>query len=241
MSPTSSRKIVPPSASTNLPICLRTAPVKEPFSWPKSSDSISSSGIAAQLTCTNGPAATRDVRWISRATSSLPVPLSPRMSTVALVGAARATSARSRFIGSLSPRRTDSTSTRRLSSWFSARRRLPDSALRTETRTRSRWSGFSRKSTAPRRVHSMAVAMSPCPEIMSTGGAPSRATMRSRVSRPSRPGILMSRSTAAAGDSSSASRAARPSPTVATSYPSYSRTIRRVSRIAASSSTTRIL
>ena len=44
MSPTSSRKIVPRSACSNLPICFSVAPVNEPFSCPKSSDSISSSG-----------------------------------------------------------------------------------------------------------------------------------------------------------------------------------------------------
>ncbi len=37
---------------------------------------------------------------------------------------------------------------------------------------------------------STAVAMSPCPEIMSTGGAPSRSTMRSSTSRPSIAGHL---------------------------------------------------
>ena len=52
MSPTSSRKIVPRSACSNLPICFSVAPVNEPFSWPKSSLSISSSGMAAQFTCT---------------------------------------------------------------------------------------------------------------------------------------------------------------------------------------------
>ena len=48
----------------------------------------------------------------------------------------------------------------------------PRARCATETSTRSRWSGFSRKSTAPRRVHSTAVAMSPWPEIIRTGGAP---------------------------------------------------------------------
>ena len=58
MSPTSSRKIVPRSACSNLPTCFSVAPVNDPFSWPNSSDSISSSGIAAQFTCTNrSPAA----------------------------------------------------------------------------------------------------------------------------------------------------------------------------------------
>ena len=37
MSPISSRKTVPPSAISSLPFCRRSAPVKAPRSWPKSS------------------------------------------------------------------------------------------------------------------------------------------------------------------------------------------------------------
>ena len=55
MSPISSRKSVPPSACSNFPIRCFVAPVKEPFSWPKSSLSMSSEGMAAQLTSTRGP------------------------------------------------------------------------------------------------------------------------------------------------------------------------------------------
>ena len=47
-SPISSRKMVPPSQSSNLPSFWLAAPVKAPFSWPKSSDSIRFSGMAAQ-------------------------------------------------------------------------------------------------------------------------------------------------------------------------------------------------
>ena len=54
-SPTSSRKMVPPSASSNLPRRMAAAPVNAPFSWPNSSLSMSSVGMAAQLTFTNGP------------------------------------------------------------------------------------------------------------------------------------------------------------------------------------------
>ena len=62
MSPTSSRKSVAPSASSNLPRRSSAAPVKEPRMWPKSSDSISSSGIAAQLTSTRGESAREERR-----------------------------------------------------------------------------------------------------------------------------------------------------------------------------------
>ena len=62
MSPISSRKSVPPSASSNRPRRRATAPVNAPRSWPNSSDSISSSGMAAQLTSTNGPSRARRLR-----------------------------------------------------------------------------------------------------------------------------------------------------------------------------------
>ena len=77
MSPISSRKIVPPSATSNLPRRSATAPVNAPRTWPNSSLSMSSSGIAAQFTSTNALARRRLSAWIVLATSSLPVPFSP--------------------------------------------------------------------------------------------------------------------------------------------------------------------
>ena len=50
MSPISSRNSVPPSACSNRPTLRALAPVNAPFSWPNSSLSISSRGIAAMLT-----------------------------------------------------------------------------------------------------------------------------------------------------------------------------------------------
>ena len=73
---------MPPSASSNLPFFWATAPVNEPFSCPKSSDSSSVSASAAQETATNGRSPRSPEKWMARATSSLPVPLSPWMSTV---------------------------------------------------------------------------------------------------------------------------------------------------------------
>ena len=86
-SPISSRKIVPPSATSNLPFFSANAPVNAPFSWPNSSLSSSDSVSAAQLTATNGREA-RGLFWCTaRAASSLPVPVSPVMSTVESRGA----------------------------------------------------------------------------------------------------------------------------------------------------------
>ncbi len=87
ISPISSRKMVPRLATSNFPDLRDTAPVKAPFSCPKSSLSSSSSGIAAQLIFTKGRCARLLCSNILVAISSLPVPLSPRISTVASVGA----------------------------------------------------------------------------------------------------------------------------------------------------------
>jgi hypothetical protein len=54
-SPISSRKSVPPCARSRQPIRWLTAPVKAPFSWPKSSLSIRLSLTAAQSKTTSGP------------------------------------------------------------------------------------------------------------------------------------------------------------------------------------------
>ena len=50
----SSRNRVPRCASSNFPSFRATAPVKAPFSWPKSSDSMRVSEIAATFTGMNG-------------------------------------------------------------------------------------------------------------------------------------------------------------------------------------------
>ena len=53
MSPISSRNSVPFSASRNAPERSLVAPVNEPFTWPNSSLSSRSAGMAAQLTAMN--------------------------------------------------------------------------------------------------------------------------------------------------------------------------------------------
>ena len=59
--------------------------------------------MAAQLMARNGPCFLKLLKWKDLATSSLPVPLSPRMSTVMSLSAACFTSAYTRFIWSLPP------------------------------------------------------------------------------------------------------------------------------------------
>jgi hypothetical protein len=73
---------VPPSACANAPSRAETAPVKAPRSWPKNSLPASVGTTVVQSTTTNRPLSGRWSRsCTSRATSSLPVPLSPVSST----------------------------------------------------------------------------------------------------------------------------------------------------------------
>ena len=78
--------------------------MKAPFTWPNSSLSSRVSGIAAQLMATNGPSLRPLFAWSALATSSLPVPLSPVMSTVVSVSATRVTSSHILSIAGLVPR-----------------------------------------------------------------------------------------------------------------------------------------
>ena len=81
---------MPLAAASNLPAERSVAPVKAPFSWPKSSASIRSRGMAAMFTATNGPCLRQPKECSARATSSLPVPLSPLIITVRSVFIRRA-------------------------------------------------------------------------------------------------------------------------------------------------------
>ena len=103
MSPISSSSSVPPSASSKRPLRSASAPVKAPRSWPKSSLSSTPSGSAAQLTLMKGFSRRGENSWISCAKSSLPEPLSPRSSTLRLVGATRRAWASADFNTALSP------------------------------------------------------------------------------------------------------------------------------------------
>jgi len=140
---------VPPSASSKRPLLRPVAPVNAPFSCPNSSDSISSSGIAAQFTATNGRVALLLCWWISRATISFPEPFSPAISTEALVGPAAAISARTRCMAADSPINRYFFSTLSFSSTFS-RRSSPCSMARERVMSSLvREIGFSMKSKAP--------------------------------------------------------------------------------------------
>ena len=79
-------------AASNQPSRREVAPVKAPTSWPNSSLSASCSLMAPQFTATNGPSRP-DSRCTWRATSSLPVPLSPSIRMGAELGATRSINA----------------------------------------------------------------------------------------------------------------------------------------------------
>ena len=103
ISVTSSKKNVPPDAASSSPRRATSAPVKAPFSCPNSSDSSRWSGSAAQLMAMNGRSERRLFMWMARAISSLPVPDSPEMNTLASVGATRETTENTFWMDSLVP------------------------------------------------------------------------------------------------------------------------------------------
>ena len=169
MSPTSSRKRVPRSAASRRPRFICAAPVKAPFSYPKSSLSTRSLGRAAQFSFSKGPRLRGLARWIARATSSFPEPLSPVMSTFASLRATFATSARTCSIARLSPTIASAAPARLRSDSFSRLSSRSSSARSTVTFRRSGPNGFSTKSAAPIWVARTASSMVPWPDMMTTG------------------------------------------------------------------------
>jgi len=103
ISPTSSRKRVPLSASLTRPMRLSWAPVKAPFRCPKSVDSTRDSVSEAQSTKTNLPPARLLLSWMVLAKSSLPVPVSPVISRFESERAAWAMSLKQAFMRGLVP------------------------------------------------------------------------------------------------------------------------------------------
>ncbi|EKD68477.1 MAG: hypothetical protein ACD_47C00603G0001 [uncultured bacterium] len=141
ISPISSRKIVPLSASSNFPILSAVAPVKAPFLWPNSSDSRSVSGIAAQFIFTNGFFALSLLSCMSRATSSLPVPDSPVINTVVFEPATLVIISKTPLMAALAPMKLTSSETA-FSAAFSSTRRVCSSAFFMRSLSSSGSNGF---------------------------------------------------------------------------------------------------
>src|SRR6202008_5009540 len=80
--------MLPLSARSNRPFFGYTAPVNAPLTWLNSVDSRRSGGRLPEFTVTNERLAGDELAWMARATSYLPVPLSPWMRIVDRLGAA---------------------------------------------------------------------------------------------------------------------------------------------------------
>ena len=198
-SPISSRNSVPPLASTNLPTCLSVAPVKAPFSWPNRMLSTRLSGIAPQLTVTNGFDAAlaraldgardqfladagfaldqdRDVR--SRRLLRQPDdPLHVRAAGDDVLEGD----------GAAAPCRRGGASASSASTF---------SALAIAVRSRSGEAGFTTKSNAPSRIADTTVSMPPCAVCTMTGMSMPRSRIACSTPRPSMPGMTRSSMTA---------------------------------------------
>ena len=146
MSDTSSSSSVPPCARSSTPARRGLATESLPASTPNSSSSKRAGLSVAQLSTTNGPSARRDRLWIIRATTSLPEPAAPLISTREPVGDTRSTLARNWTMAWLSPVSVVSGPARRRSSAFSRASAAACSARRTISSSRSDWNGFSMKS-----------------------------------------------------------------------------------------------
>ena len=147
MSPTSSRNIVPPWAYSNLPTRSAEASVNAPRTWPKSSLSKMFSLKAAQFSATNGLFLRGLFWWMDWATSSLPLPVSPWISTLALVGAmrlSRSITSRISGLSPITPSNPNRSSSRRFSSTLVRFSRELSTAFSALARSCAMSSGFNR-------------------------------------------------------------------------------------------------
>ena len=139
----------------------------------------------------NGPE-TRGLRSCRvRATSSFPVPVSPRMHTRVSLAATRSTWAMIFFM--VSPVQMISCFPRRWRSWrFSDSRRCSFRAFSTVSSSLSVEMGFSRKSRAPSLVARTAISICACPDIITTGVGTSCDLRSASSESPSLPGMTTS-------------------------------------------------
>ena len=129
---------MPFSATSISPFLLTSAPVNAPRMCPNSSESSSVSDTAPQFSATNGRSRRGELTWMARATSSLPVPDSPVISTVLDVGATVSINWNTASIGPLEPMMFENwwaVWRARFSSTFSCCSRLRSSSLRTRIRS----------------------------------------------------------------------------------------------------------
>ena len=204
---------MPPSAASNRPARSRSAPVKAPFTQPNSSLSSSVSGKAAQLMATKGCAARGLPRWMARAISSLPVPVSPEISTLARVRLAHATSSNTCCITGLSPTMPSGEAARAgAASGAAASRAGPRASFSTATRSSAaaRSAPGTRGSTsAAPAARSSACACSSRSASRTSSGGSRRATRRPRSAASASPAFAASITSASKLPGSSASAFSR--------------------------------
>ena len=174
---------MPPCASRNDPARSATAPVNAPRTWPNSRLSRSSAEMAAQLTGTKGALARHPCVWIARATTSLPVPVSPSRSTVASLSASRPMDFCTSRMAALDPTRSPSLAPFGgvLASAASAAGNIhPRRAF-----SPSRPIGLARWSAAPSRIASIVLSLVGTAVSTATGGEPGLALIRRSSTLPS--------------------------------------------------------
>ena len=216
----SSRNRIPPSATSIRPGLRFVAPVKAPASCPKSSDSIIVSGSAAQLMGTKGLSARGPAMRMTLAIISLPVPVSPVMSTETEAAAARSASSAMRAISGVSPTIHSYWSWEDFLNSASSRRNETTSLARSTALINcSKSKGFWRKSWAPCFMASTAMSTSPNAVMRITGGLGFSRSICSSRDSPDPSGSTTSKRTISAAPVSMACRAAAKSPASIASYP----------------------
>src|SRR5262245_40978184 len=235
MSPISSRNSVPPSACSNRPRRIACAPVNAPRSWPKSSLSRRSFGIAAVLIAMNGFAERGLCRCSARATSSLPVPDSPMISTVAVDVESRPIARKTSCIAGAWPRISGEAAS---DSSAAASCRLSSSARRISSTAWSTSNGFGRYSNAPPWNAATADSRSEYAVMMITGSSGCFCFTLCNTSRPEVPGIRISDTSTCGVSLSSAVSASCASPKVLNGMPSRVSAFSNTQRIERSSSIT---
>ena len=189
MSPISSRNSVPPSACSKRPRRMVCAPVKAPRSWPNNSLSSKSLGMAAVLIATNGPLVRGECLCNARATSSLPEPDSPVISTVTLLCDSRPMARNTSCMAGAWPSISGAAAMR---SSATSSRWLSSTARRINSTARGKSKGLGRYSKAPPWNAETALSRSENAVMMMTGKPGCLALILSSRSSPEPPGMRMS-------------------------------------------------
>jgi hypothetical protein len=179
---------------------------------PKSSDSSRPSGIAPQFTATKGASRRALALWIARASSSLPVPLWPKMQTLASEAATRRAWANR---SSMAEERVMISTLQLSRSPAGGEERRIASAVVSSSTFGSK--GLVRNENTPRRVAETASGMVPCAVRITTGSEGESRWMASNRPMPSMPCMRRSVITTCGRATARLARAASPDSTAVTS------------------------